>query len=71
MMGSGFGFGIPGLGMLAFWGLIIFLVIWLIRGVSRPSRKDSANRALDILDERFARDEIGRDEYEEKRKLIG
>lgn len=71
MMGSGFGFGIPGLGMLLFWGLVIFLVVWLVRSLSGASRSRGGSRALEILDERLARDEIGRDEYEEKRKLIG
>ena len=71
MMGSGFGFGIPGIGMLVFWGVVIFLVVWLVRSLNRPARSRGGSRALEILDERLARDEIGRDEYEEKRKLIG
>ena len=31
MMESGLGFGIPGLGMVIFWGLVITLVIWFVR----------------------------------------
>lgn len=70
MMGSGFGFGIPGLGMLVFWGLIIYLVIWLVRGSPEENRNSSEKSVLDILDESFARDEIGQEEYEEKKKAL-
>ncbi|HEB97719.1 MAG TPA: SHOCT domain-containing protein [Sedimenticola thiotaurini] len=71
-MGSGFGFGIPGIGMLLFWGLIVFLVVWLVRAAAGSRRdRDGGSRAREILDERFARDEIDRAEYEEKRRLLG
>ena len=70
MMGSGFGFGIPGLGMLLFWGFIIFLVVWLIRGISGKGRNQDEKSALEILDGRFARGEIGREEYEEKKNVL-
>jgi putative membrane protein len=68
-MGSGFGFGIPGLGMILVWGLIVLLVIWLVRafGGGRPSGGKDAKQ---ILDERFARGEIDQREYEEKRRLL-
>jgi putative membrane protein len=69
MMGSGFGFGIPGLGMIIFWGLIILLVVWLARSVSgeRPSERKSARQ---ILDERYANGEIDRQEYEQKKQAL-
>ncbi len=70
MMESGFGFGISGLSMLIFWGLIIFLVIWLVRGISGESRNKDAKGVLEILDKRFARGEISREEYEEKKKVL-
>ena len=72
MMGTefGFGFGFHGLGMLFFWGLILFLVVLLVQGAFRLvfGRRDSS--ALEILDERFARDEISREEYGKKRRAL-
>ena len=70
MMGSGLGFGIPGLGMVIFWGIVVFLVIWLVRGISTESRNQVRKSAIEILDGRFARGEIGREEYDEKNKAL-
>jgi putative membrane protein len=69
MMGSGLGFGILGLGMVIFWGVIVFLVIWLVRSVFGESRNRVRKSAIEILDERFAHGEIGREEYDEKKAL--
>ncbi len=71
MMGNGFGFGfgIPGLGMIVVWGLIIVLVVWLGRAIV-GTLPGGSKGARQILDERFARGEIDRREYEEKRRLI-
>ena len=60
---------IPGpiFAMLALIGLVaifVFMVDWASGGGQRR------RSALDILDERFAKGEIDRTEYEEKRKLI-
>ena len=57
----------PLLAMLALIGLVAIFV-WM---VDRASGRGQLRRsALDILGERFARGEIDRTEYEEKRKLI-
>ncbi len=58
----------PIFAMLALIGLVaifVFMVDWASGGGQRRRRS-----ALDILDERFAKGEIDRTEYEEKRKLI-
>jgi len=67
MMGNGFGFGIPGLGMLLIWGLAIGLVVWLVRAFA-GNRPDDGKRARQILEERYARGEIDREEFEQKRR---
>lgn len=69
MMGNSFGFGIPGLGMIVFWGLIVLLVVWIVRAMGNNGTGGEKN-ARQILDERFARGEISREEYEEKKKSI-
>ena len=67
MTGNGFGLGIPGLGMILVWGVIILLLMWLVRIFSRTSdgKEKSARK---ILDERYARGEIDRQEYEQKKR---
>ena len=69
----GYGFG-GGIGMLLFWGLIIIGVVWLVRsfaakpdsGTSEPKARDKT--PLEILAERYARGEIDKAEFEQKRK---
>lgn len=60
--------------MVIFWTVIAFLIFYAIRtfserGNSRRSG-DSDSRALEILDERYARGEISAEEYEERRRTL-
>lgn len=69
--GGGMGFG--GIGMLVFWGLLIAGVVliarWLIGGGSSGSVFPSRGKAAaDILAERYAKGEIDKDEFEQKRR---
>jgi putative membrane protein len=73
MMGWGDGYGWMGFGwifMLVFWGVVIAGVIalarWLLQGTG--SRDAPGKKPLEILQERYARGEIERDEYEQKRR---
>ena len=50
--------------MLAFWGLIAWVVVTLVRGPSGTRHQQRS--AEDILAERFARGEIDQDEYAER-----
>ena len=72
---DGFGFGGVGMGvgMLVFWALIIGAVVVLVRafGGGRSGGSESPPRgrtALDILGERYARGEIDKNEFEQKRR---
>jgi putative membrane protein len=75
MMGWG-GTMFGGLMMLLFWGLIIVLLVLLVRslsggGTQSPSQSQhSSTAALDILKERYARGEINKEEYEERKKTL-
>jgi putative membrane protein len=74
MMGPGMmgGFGWMWL-MPIFWILILGLIIWaVVAAVRRPGESDgsarSADSALELLKKRYARGEIDKQEYEEKKK---
>lgn len=79
MMMGGWGFG-GGIFMIVFWILIIVGLVVLIRWLVVSSRsghgmpglggQPGANRALDILKERFARGEINKDEFEERKRTL-
>ena len=71
MMGGGILGG--GLFMLLFWGGLIALVVLggqTLLKQSGNSGDGSAKSALDILKERYARGEIGQEEYEERRRNL-
>jgi putative membrane protein len=70
MMGGGFGFGIPGLGMVLFWGLIIVAVVLVARSFYGSQERGRQKSAREILDERYARGEIGKQEYEERKQAL-
>ncbi|MGA7982572.1 MAG: SHOCT domain-containing protein [Chromatiaceae bacterium] len=70
MMGGGFGFGIPGLGMVLFWGLIIVAVVLVARSFYGSQERGSQKSAREILDERYARGEIDKQEYEERKQAL-
>ena len=61
-----------GLWMLVFWGGIIALIVWAIRGGS-SGRRDEGRRAPDarqILEERFARGEISEEQFLGRKQVL-
>lgn len=70
--GPGGLFGFGWIFMLLFWGLIIWGVIALFRGaaIGTYDNKKEEDRAMAVLKERYAKGEISKEEYEEKKKNI-
>ncbi|HEV8308072.1 MAG TPA: SHOCT domain-containing protein [Methylomirabilota bacterium] len=72
--GFGWGFGPFGmLFMLVFWGLIIVGIVLVVRWLIEPGRRGGGagpegESALDILKKRYARGEIGQEEFEAKKR---
>jgi len=57
--------------MIIFWGLLIAGAVLAVRWISGPGTGPRAARTpLDSLKERFARGEIGKDEFEESRRIL-
>jgi putative membrane protein len=74
--GHGWGFGgmmFGGLLMIVFWGSIIVLAVLAVRWIAGSGSERQApprQNPLDVLKERFARGEIDKKEYEERRKTL-
>lgn len=72
--GFGFGGGGMGIGMLLFWGMIIAAIVVLVRGFGgRPEGTETSVRhstPLDILRTRYAKGEIDKEEFEDKRREL-
>ncbi len=66
---NGFGMGFGWIFMILFWVLVILGVVYLIKLVTGGSRKEEQTEtALDILKKKYARGEISKEEFEEKKK---
>lgn len=60
-------------GMVIWWVLLVMLVLAAIRWLSERAGQSGGARgksALEILQERYAKGEIEKKEYEEKRKAL-
>lgn len=70
--GWGWGMGFGMISVVLFWVLVILgiviLVKWIAGGSSSASPPPPAKTALDILKERYARGEIDKQEFEEKKR---
>lgn len=61
--------------MILFWGVIVVAIVlavrWLGSGSSQATPSATLrNKALDILEERFAQGEIDKDEFVERKRLL-
>ncbi|OGW57297.1 MAG: hypothetical protein A2Z09_01120 [Nitrospirae bacterium RBG_16_43_8] len=66
-MGAGFGW----LLMVIFWILIVLGAVYLIKFiVGRAKRMEREDSPLDILKKKYAKGEISKEEFEEKKKDI-
>lgn len=72
--GLGYGGGTMGIGMLLFWGLVVVAVVLLARVISRAGAANGsgepASAAIEILRARYAKGEIGKREFDEKRREL-
>ncbi len=76
MWGSYYGMLLGPLMMIVFIAIIVGLVVLIVRwlGTGQTSTQHSARSAAeppDILRERFARGEIDKEEFEERRRVLG
>jgi putative membrane protein len=62
--------GLMWLGMIVFWGVLIWAVYALITNLTRKPGQPQHDDALRILDQRLARGEIDAEEYQRLRDLI-
>ena len=71
MMGWGYGMGfLGGLFMLIIWVLVIVGLVYLIKWLAHSAKQSErpGETALDLLKKRYAKGEISKEEFEEKKK---
>jgi len=69
MWGWGWGIGMMAM-MLLFWGVVIFAGMTGIRWFIGQHKPPRADKAMEILRERFARGEIDKDEFAAKKSQL-
>ncbi len=60
-------FGLMWIAQIAFWVLVVIVVAKLVQSHNEGARSSSA---LDLLEERYARGEISREEFLERRSVL-
>jgi uncharacterized membrane protein len=56
--------------MVAFWGLVIVGVVWLIRALMAERHGHGGASPIEVLDRRLATGEISPEEYRERREVL-
>jgi putative membrane protein len=76
--GGGFGWFIGPIMMIVFIAVTVVVIVLIVRWLGGPGHWPSSHMhmptgktALDILKERYARGEIDKQEFEERRKILG
>jgi len=65
---GGWGWG-GGFGMILLWGVIIGVVVFVMRNAGNNTEAGENDKTpLNILKQRYARGEIGKDEFEQKKR---
>lgn len=74
---NGGGWVLMTLGMIAFWGLLIFAVVWVVRETGRgsastavPGADAGAQEPAAILDRRLAEGDLSVEEHRERRRAL-
>ena len=68
---GGWGMGLGWIFMLLFWVLVIVGIVALVKWLRNQNPGTSRADARQILDERYARGEIDREEYQRRRQNLG
>ncbi len=66
---SGWNWALMMIGMVAFWGLVAWAIVSLVRSPSRP-RSRGSDSAEEILARRLAAGEIESDEYHQRLDVL-
>ena len=68
----GMGFGGGGIFMILFWVLIIFGAIYLVKALlgGGPSEKIKSESAQEVLEKRFARGEMSKEQFEDAMDVL-
>lgn len=70
---GGMGWGWIGLGlihMVAFWAVVILIVVALVRWLAGDERPFSEVRPIDILKARYAKGELTREQFEQMKREL-
>lgn len=58
------------LAMVLFWGAIVFLAVWLVRGAFDGQRRGPSESPLEVLDRRLAQGAISPEDYQARRESL-
>ena len=64
------GWLVMSIGMVAFWGLLIYLLVLLVRGPATDEKRSTPEPPETVLKRRLAAGEISVDEYEQLREAL-
>jgi uncharacterized membrane protein len=66
-----------GLGMVLFWGLVIFAIVWIVRTLADSERRNSERlktprerTPIEELDHSLAEGRVDVEEYKERRRVL-